>query len=71
MRTLPRHKIEKPIQAPLLFTGLSWCELAGWHRYYRLKGDFDRCREIEEAVSELSESDKYWIKKLGFYQPIK
>lgn len=70
MRTLPCHKITPPLQPPLIFTGLGMYELAGWHRYYRLRADNARMKEIEAAVNLLPDVEKYYIRKLNFYQPI-
>ncbi len=70
MRTLPQHIPQRPIQLPLNFFGMDWCELAGWHQFFRKQNDTGRCLEIEREVEKLSQSDMVWIGKLHFYQPI-
>ena len=67
---LPSHKPQPIIQAALLFEGMEWPELAGWHMYYREREMRPEMAAIEKAAANLSEDSKRYLRQIKYFQPL-
>lgn len=67
---LPSHKPQLPIQPPLIYEGMEWPELSGWHMYHRVRGNEREMALIEAAAGKLSDDSKGWLRKLNYWKPL-
>jgi hypothetical protein len=67
---LPTHIPPRPIAIPLIYEGLSWCELCAWHDYARRHNQPEICLQIQAVISDLPANDRIAVSQITYYKPI-